>query len=183
MSLIHWVGLGVGTPKDRDEFNNRDVCECDGWVWELDAIGAPSILRVTRKAAAFASSSPHFHLLRMRIEAFFFKEKSSVWFLRQSIVNKQVRKREKEVRYLRIFWRTMLSAFCSFGMRSILLICWALALFPAPSAGFSGPSAGLAHDLSRGGKMRLSASARRTLQVCTFSMQAEAPRPSGGGSG
>jgi hypothetical protein len=29
---------------------------------ELDAIGAPSKLRVTRKEAAFASSSPHFDL-------------------------------------------------------------------------------------------------------------------------
>ncbi len=35
MSLIHWVGLGAGTPKDRDEVKNRDVCECDGWVWEF----------------------------------------------------------------------------------------------------------------------------------------------------
>ena len=28
--LIHWVGLGTGTPKDRDEVNKREVCECDG---------------------------------------------------------------------------------------------------------------------------------------------------------
>jgi hypothetical protein len=28
--LIHWVGLGTGTPKARDEVNKRDVCECDG---------------------------------------------------------------------------------------------------------------------------------------------------------
>ncbi len=28
--LIHWVGRGTGTPKDRDEVNNREVCECDG---------------------------------------------------------------------------------------------------------------------------------------------------------
>ena len=27
---IHWVARGTGTPKDRDEFNRRDVCECDG---------------------------------------------------------------------------------------------------------------------------------------------------------
>jgi len=27
---IHWVGLGTGTPKDRDEVNNNDVCEWDG---------------------------------------------------------------------------------------------------------------------------------------------------------
>ena len=28
--LIHWVGRGTGTPKDRDEVNKREVCECDG---------------------------------------------------------------------------------------------------------------------------------------------------------
>jgi hypothetical protein len=27
---IHWVGLGTGTPKDRDKVNKREVCECDG---------------------------------------------------------------------------------------------------------------------------------------------------------
>ncbi len=26
----HWVDRGTGTPKDRDEVNRRDVCECDG---------------------------------------------------------------------------------------------------------------------------------------------------------
>jgi hypothetical protein len=25
-----WVPRGTGTPKDRDEVNRRDVCECDG---------------------------------------------------------------------------------------------------------------------------------------------------------
>ncbi len=30
MSHIHWVVLGTGTPKDKDEVNRRDVCECDG---------------------------------------------------------------------------------------------------------------------------------------------------------
>ena len=29
-SRIHWVGRGTGTPKDRDEVNRREVCECDG---------------------------------------------------------------------------------------------------------------------------------------------------------
>jgi hypothetical protein len=23
---------GTGTPKDRDEVNKREVCECEGWV-------------------------------------------------------------------------------------------------------------------------------------------------------
>jgi hypothetical protein len=34
-SPIHWVGLGTGTPKDKDEVNKREVCECGfilfGW--------------------------------------------------------------------------------------------------------------------------------------------------------
>ncbi len=28
--LTHWVGRGTGTPKDKDEANNREVCECEG---------------------------------------------------------------------------------------------------------------------------------------------------------
>ncbi len=27
---IHWVEVGTGTPKDRDEVNRQEVCECDG---------------------------------------------------------------------------------------------------------------------------------------------------------
>ncbi len=50
--LIHWVGLGTGTPKDKDEINKREVCECEGWVWDLDAIDTPpSRLRLIRKVA------------------------------------------------------------------------------------------------------------------------------------
>jgi hypothetical protein len=26
----HWVGRGTGTPKDKDEVNKREVCECEG---------------------------------------------------------------------------------------------------------------------------------------------------------
>ncbi len=29
-SHVHWVARGTGTPKDKDEVNRRDVCECDG---------------------------------------------------------------------------------------------------------------------------------------------------------
>ena len=25
----HWVGRGTGRPKDKDEVNKREVCECD----------------------------------------------------------------------------------------------------------------------------------------------------------
>jgi hypothetical protein len=27
---IHWGGRGTGTPKDKDEVNKREVCECEG---------------------------------------------------------------------------------------------------------------------------------------------------------
>ena len=30
MTHIHWVARGTGTPKDKDEVNKREVCECDG---------------------------------------------------------------------------------------------------------------------------------------------------------
>ncbi len=58
--LIHWVGRGTGTPKDRDEVNNREVCECDGWVCGWDMIGDPSMFRLIRKAAVLARIFPHF---------------------------------------------------------------------------------------------------------------------------
>ncbi len=45
MSRIHWVEWGTVTPKDIDEVNKREVCECD-----LDATGAPSIFSVIRSA-------------------------------------------------------------------------------------------------------------------------------------
>ncbi len=35
---IHWVTRGTGTPKDKDEVNKRDVCECDGWVRVFETI-------------------------------------------------------------------------------------------------------------------------------------------------
>ena len=51
---MHSVVSGTGTPKDRDEVNRREVSECEGWVWDLDTIGAPSRFRLIRKAAALA---------------------------------------------------------------------------------------------------------------------------------
>jgi hypothetical protein len=44
MSLIHWVVRGTGTPKDKDDVNRRDVCECDGWVCVLEVMDTPSKL-------------------------------------------------------------------------------------------------------------------------------------------
>jgi hypothetical protein len=60
--LIHWVGRGTGTPKDKDEVNKQEVCECEGWVWDLDAIGDPSRLRLIRKVTDLASRFPLFDL-------------------------------------------------------------------------------------------------------------------------
>ena len=57
MSRIHWVVRGAGTPKspkDRDEVNRREVCECDGRVCDLDVMGDPSKLSARRKAAVSA---------------------------------------------------------------------------------------------------------------------------------
>ncbi len=58
----HWVGRGTGTPKDKDEVNKREVCECEGWVWDLDAIGTPSRLRLIRKAPVLVRTRPTFPL-------------------------------------------------------------------------------------------------------------------------
>jgi hypothetical protein len=41
---------GSGTPKDKDDVNRRDVCECDGSVCVLEGIGTPSRLRCTQPA-------------------------------------------------------------------------------------------------------------------------------------
>ncbi len=48
------VPRGSGTPKDQDEVNRREVCECDGWVCDRDDIGAPSIFKVIRSTATLA---------------------------------------------------------------------------------------------------------------------------------
>ncbi len=55
-SLRHWVGRGTRTPKDKDEVKRREVCECEGWVWDLDSIGDPSVLRFSwscKKSVSF----------------------------------------------------------------------------------------------------------------------------------
>ena len=58
MPRMHCIVHGTGTPKDRDEVNKRDACEWDGWVCERDVIGAPSIFKFTRIAAALARVVP-----------------------------------------------------------------------------------------------------------------------------
>jgi hypothetical protein len=44
-------GYKTGTPKDKDEVDRREVCECDGWVCVLEVIVTLSRLRLTRKVA------------------------------------------------------------------------------------------------------------------------------------
>jgi len=58
MTHRHWVGRGTGTPKDKDVVNRQEVCEWEGWVWDLDAVGAPSMLRLIRKGADLTSRVP-----------------------------------------------------------------------------------------------------------------------------
>ena len=58
MSQIHWVVWGTGSPKDRDEVKRREVWECEGWVCDLEAIGAPSMFRLIRRAASLARVCP-----------------------------------------------------------------------------------------------------------------------------
>ena len=52
------MARGTVIPKDIDEVNKRAVCECDGRVCDLDAIGAPSTFRVILSAAALARMLP-----------------------------------------------------------------------------------------------------------------------------
>jgi hypothetical protein len=39
----------INPTEDKDEINKREVCECDGWVCDLDMMGVPSKLSVIRK--------------------------------------------------------------------------------------------------------------------------------------
>ncbi len=62
MSRTHWVGRGTETPKDKDKVNKWEVCECEGWVWDLDEIGTPSKLIFIRMAAALTRASPNLYM-------------------------------------------------------------------------------------------------------------------------
>jgi hypothetical protein len=53
-----WESVWYGTPKDKDEVNRREVCECEGWVWDFDTIGVPSRLRLIRKSAVLTRIFP-----------------------------------------------------------------------------------------------------------------------------
>ncbi len=60
MTHIHWVSRVTGTPKDRDDVNRRDVCECDGLVCVVEVIGSPSIFKLIRKVSALVRVLPTF---------------------------------------------------------------------------------------------------------------------------
>jgi hypothetical protein len=38
MTRIHWVARGTGIPKDRDEVNRREVCECEKVIFYCESI-------------------------------------------------------------------------------------------------------------------------------------------------
>ena len=60
---IYYVARGTGTPKKRDDVKSREVWECDGWVYDLEVIGAPSIFKFTRKTAALSRMFPTLDLI------------------------------------------------------------------------------------------------------------------------
>ena len=77
MTRIHWVVRGTGTPKDKDEVNKREVCECDGCVCDLEAIGVPSIFNIIRSAAALTRMLPTLNLSCEEKALFIKKEKAA----------------------------------------------------------------------------------------------------------
>jgi hypothetical protein len=56
MTRMPWVVRGTGTPKDKDEVNKREACECDGSVCDLDMMGEPSIFKMKRLMLLFICS-------------------------------------------------------------------------------------------------------------------------------
>ncbi len=59
----------VWTPKDRDEINRPEVYECDGWVSDLEDIGAPSIFRTIRSFVALVRMLSILDLMRENKQA------------------------------------------------------------------------------------------------------------------
>ena len=55
---MNCVDRGTGTPKDKDEVNRQEVCECDGCVCDLDVMDVPSTLSVIRKDVVLTRVSP-----------------------------------------------------------------------------------------------------------------------------
>ncbi len=72
---IHWVTRGTGTPKDKEEVNRRDACECDGCVCVLEVIDDPSIFKMTRNTVALVRVLPTFVF---RFKVVYYKSKARV---------------------------------------------------------------------------------------------------------
>ena len=62
MSRIHWVVWGTGTPKDSDEGKRQEIWECEGWVYDLEAIGVSSMFRLILSATSLVRRCPTFDL-------------------------------------------------------------------------------------------------------------------------
>ena len=58
MTHIHWVTWGTVTPEHIDEVNKREVCECDGWVYDLDDTGTPSIFNIIHSTSTLLRIFP-----------------------------------------------------------------------------------------------------------------------------
>ena len=65
MPHIHWVAPQnkLEIPRDKDEFNEREIHECDGQAHDPDTMVAPLTPKTTRKAEALTRASPTFLLL------------------------------------------------------------------------------------------------------------------------
>jgi hypothetical protein len=59
VSHMDWVVWGIGTPNNRDEFNRREFCECDGWVCDLDTTGTPSTFKIICIVVTLVRIFPH----------------------------------------------------------------------------------------------------------------------------
>ncbi len=60
-SVVELEHLKIKTRLTNEKFGPS---ECEGWVWDLDAIGAPSIFKLIRKAAALARARLTLFLMR-----------------------------------------------------------------------------------------------------------------------
>ena len=63
LRVSHTVVWGTGTPEDRDEVDRWEVCECDGWVCDLESIGVPSILSVIHNTTSLVRMLSTFDLI------------------------------------------------------------------------------------------------------------------------
>jgi hypothetical protein len=60
MPHIHWVAQqnNLEIPRDKDDVNEREIHECDGWAHDPDTMVAPLTPKSTRKAEALTMVPP-----------------------------------------------------------------------------------------------------------------------------